>query len=163
MYFPTVRGQCLDGRELTIPFSLDGEFNILMVLFEPSHQFAVQSWLKPLKSLRLANERVRFFEVPTLAWLSSDDQRAQDSAIRDSVVLEDQLSLETVITLYVQKQAFCTMLDIPHEDDLYVFLIDSAGVVLWRTDGHASPEKVAMLTQLIDRASGDDLPGWAAS
>lgn len=160
MLFPTVRGQSLDGRLVTIPFSLAGEFNILLVLFEPSHQFAVQTWLKPLKSIRRQYQRVRFYEIPTLGIMPVEDQAAQDRILRQSVVLEDQLSLETVITIYVQKERFEGLLDIPHEDNLYVFLVDNAGVVLWRTEGNANPRKVEELKALLDRMTTLDDPWW---
>lgn len=160
MFFPTVRGQSLDGRLVTIPFSLAGEFNVLLVLFDPTHQFAVQTWLKPLKTIRRQYQRVRFYEIPTLAIMPPDDQVAQDRIVKQSVVLEDQLSLETVITIYVQKERFEGLLDIPHEDNLYVFLIDNAGEVLWRTEGNANPNKVSELVTLLDRCTMLDDPWW---
>jgi len=160
VYFPTARGHNLDGRSLIIPSSLDGEFNILLVLFNPTHQFAVQSWLKYLKLIRQKYERVRFYEVPTLQSMSPEDQAEQDGNLRTSFVLEDQLSLETVVTLYVDKEHFCQFLDIPHEDDLYLFLVDTSGVVLWRCEGHASTTKVSELSQLLDSVTRIDLPGW---
>jgi hypothetical protein len=100
VFFPTVRGQSLDGRMVTIPFSLAGEFNILLVLFAPTHQFAVQTWLKPLKTIRRQYQRVRFYEVPTLGIMPPDDQVAQDRIVKQSVVLEDQLSLEQLICVF---------------------------------------------------------------
>lgn len=160
MFFPTVRGQSLDGRLVTIPFSLAGEFNILLVLFAPTHQFAVQTWLKPLKTIRRQYQRVRFYEIPTLGIMPPDDQAAQDRIVKQSVVLEDQLSLETVITIYVQKELFECLLDIPHEDNLYVFLIDNAGEVLWRTEGNANPNKVTELVTMLDRCTVLDDPWW---
>lgn len=160
MFFPTVRGQSLDGRTVTIPFSLAGEFNVLLVLFDPTHQFAVQTWLKPLKTIRGQYTRVRFYEVPTLGIMPPDDQAEQDKIVKQSVVLEDQLSLETVVTIYVQKERFECLLDIPHEDDLYVFLIDNAGEVLWRTEGNASPDKVNELVTLLDHCTALDDPWW---
>lgn len=160
MFFPTVRGQSLDGRSVTIPYSLAGEFNVLLVLFEPTHQFAVQTWLKPLKNIRKQYKRVRFYEVPTLGIMSPEDQAAQDRILKQSVVLEDQLSLETVVTIYVQKERFEGLLDIPHEDNLYVFLVDTAGVVLWRTEGNANPHKVNELTALLDNMTPLDEPWW---
>lgn len=160
MFFPTVRGQSLDGRLVTIPFSLAGEFNVLLVLFDPTHQFAVQTWLKPLKTIRRQYKRVRFYEVPTLGIMPAEDQVAQDRILKQSVVLEDQLSLETVITIYVQKERFEGLLDIPHEDNLYVFLIDNAGEVLWRTEGNANPQKVEELISLLDNCTALDNPWW---
>lgn len=160
MFFPTVRGQSLDGRSVTIPFSLAGEFNVLLVLFEPTHQFAVQTWLKPLKAIRRQYKRVRFYEIPTLGIMTPEDQAAQDHILRQSVVLEDQLSLETVVTIYVEKERFEGLLDIPHEDNLYVFLVDCAGVVLWRTEGNANPEKIERLTSLLDDVTPLDDPWW---
>ena len=160
MFFPTVRGQSLDGRLVTIPFALAGEFNILLVLFEPTHQFAIQTWIKPLKAIRRQYQRVRFYEVPTLGVMNADDQAAQDRILKQSVVLEDQLSLETVVTIYVEKERFARLLDIPHEDNLYVFLVDCAGVILWRTDGNANPQKLEELTTLLDSVTPLDEPWW---
>jgi hypothetical protein len=160
MYFPTTHGQSLDGRSLTIPFTLEGEFNILLVLFNPTHQFAVQTWLKYLKLMRQKYARVRFYEVPTLQTMSLEDQAAQDDTLRTSFVLEDQLSLETVITLYVDKPLFREHLGILDEDELYLFLIDSSGVILWRCEGTASVLKADELGKMLDSVATPDLPDW---
>ncbi|NOG49941.1 MAG: hypothetical protein HND48_11265 [Chloroflexi bacterium] len=112
------------------------------------------------KRIRQQYERVKFYEIPTLEVLPPSDQQLQDQNLRESFVIEDELSLETVVTIYVRKQQFCTMLDIPHEDNLYVFLVDNAGVVLWRTEGTASVEKVDELTRLLDSVISTDIPWW---
>ena len=45
------------------------------------------------------------------------------------------------ITLYVDKPAFRRALELPHEEDIYVLLVDREGKVFWRAEGAFAPEK----------------------
>ena len=48
---------------------------------------------------------------------------------------------ERTITLYLDKDEFRQALQLPHEDDIYVLLLDRQGQVLWRAEGAFTPEK----------------------
>jgi predicted transcriptional regulator len=53
------------------------------------------------------------------------------------------------ITLYVDKAAFRQALELPHEEDIYVLLVDREGNVLWRAEGAFTPEKGESLAAVL--------------
>jgi hypothetical protein len=57
---------------------------------------------------------------------------------------------ERVITLYVDKEAFKTALNLPtSEDTIYLLLVDRRGRVLWRGEGSYSDMTAASLRRAI--------------
>ena len=65
--------------------------------------------------------------------------------------IPDQTARERTITLYLNKETFKSALDIPSEDDIYLFLVNRDGEILWRTTGAFSNEKANSLTQFIEQ------------
>lgn len=154
MYFPTVSGTSLAGREFTLPFSLDGEFNIVILAFEPVHQLLLQSWLPSLENLRLKYERLAYYQLPTL-WAYSDEQRhIIDIGMRQAI--PNPRLHDRVIPLYVQKDQLREVLELPNESTIYILLIDREGEILWRADGVITPEKLESLTRLLDQVHDRD-------
>ena len=51
---------------------------------------------------------------------------------------------QKTITLYIDKEEFQQALDIPHEDTIWVLVLDRQGNVLWCTEGAYSQEKVML-------------------
>ena len=57
---------------------------------------------------------------------------------------------ERTITLYLEKTDFRAALGMPHEQSIYVLLLDSAGKVLWKTEGDFTPAKGEALKTAIE-------------
>jgi len=154
MIFPTVSGTALSGQLHTLPFSLRGEFNIVVLAFEVVHQLLVQTWMSALEDLQDLYPRLAFYEVPTL-WPYSEEQRLIiDMGMRQAVanpLLEDH-----VIPLYVDKGLFRQLLDLPTENTIYLLLIDREGEVFWRTTGELTQEKLESLIRTLDRVFDAD-------
>ena len=60
---------------------------------------------------------------------------------------------QKTITLYIDKEEFQQALDIPHEDTIWVLVLDRQGNVLWRTEGAYSQEKGEALLNTIQEHS----------
>ena len=63
--------------------------------------------------------------------------------------IPDQTARERTVTLYLDKQAFKSALDISSEDDIYIFLVDRNGNIYWQTRGEYTQEKGIELRQSI--------------
>jgi hypothetical protein len=147
MIFPTVFGSNLSGQEYTVPYGLEGEFNVLLVAFEPSHQFQLQSWMPSLERLHDQYPRLWYYQLPTL-WSYGDEQRSMiDAGMRRAITDPD--AREIVITLYLDKTVFADLLGFTSEDVIYVLLVDREGEILWRTEGMCTVAKRDELEQTL--------------
>jgi hypothetical protein len=149
MNFPTVSGATLSGREFTIPYGLEGEYNLVMIAFEPAQQFLLRTWLPFLAQMTEQYESFRYYELPTLGNLNEDQRMFIDQGMRRSI--NDPAIWDIVITLYLDKNTFRKVLDMRGESTIYLFLIDHEGVILWRSEGIATQLKKDDLTRTLQK------------
>lgn len=149
MNFPTVSGTTLSGREFTIPYGLEGEYNLVMIAFEPAQQFLLRTWLPFLAQMGEQYESFRYYELPTLGNLNEDQRMFIDQGMRRSI--NDPAIWDIVITLYLDKNTFRKVLDMRGESTIYLFLIDHEGVILWRSEGIATQLKKDDLTRTLQK------------
>ena len=64
--------------------------------------------------------------------------------------IPDPVARERTITLYLDKDEFRQALQLPHEDHIYVLLLDHQGQVLWRAEGAFTPEKGGSLKTRLE-------------
>jgi hypothetical protein len=82
---------------------------------------------------------VRYYELPVIQRLNVLARTFINEGMRSGI--PDRLARARTITLYLDKVAFRRALELPHEDDIYVLLVDRQGQVLWRSGGAFTPEK----------------------
>jgi len=66
--------------------------------------------------------------------------------------IPNKATRERTITLYLDKNTFRQALDIPNEKNMWVFLFDKSGQVLWRIEGAYTKEKGEALKAAIIRS-----------
>ena len=67
--------------------------------------------------------------------IETNDETAYFLKLRSGVFAE------TAVTLYLDKAAFRRALDIPHEQEVWLYLFDKAGALVWRMAGAYAAEK----------------------
>ena len=131
--FPAVRASNLNGRPFDLPGDFEGERNLVILAFQREQQALVDSWSPAIANLLARYADLRFYELPTIrrgnplfrAWL--------DGAMRGGIA--DRQARDHTITLYLDKAAFREALGLPHEDTIYLLVLDRGGHVLWRGQG----------------------------
>jgi hypothetical protein len=63
--------------------------------------------------------------------------------------IPDPIARDRTITLYLDKGAFRQALELPHEDNIYVLLVDREGTVVWRASGAFTTDKGESLERAI--------------
>lgn len=148
MQFPTVAGYNLLRRKLNLPQDLEGDLNLVLIAFQQWQQGQVDTWIPSAKELEQVYPQLRYYELPTIQQRNALAQTFINEGMRAGI--PDPVARERTITLYLDKVAFRRALALPHEDDIYVLLLDRQGRVLWRAEGVFSPEKAQSLTQAIE-------------
>ena len=139
MRFPIVTGANLLRRKVTLPADLEGELNILLIAFQRWQQSVIDTWVPFARQLEETNEGISYYELPVIQRMNVLARTFINEGMRAGI--PDPVARERTITLYVDKVAFRTALELPDEADIYVLLVDRGGNVLWREVGAFSPEK----------------------
>lgn len=131
--FPAVRASNLNGRPFSLPGDFEGARNLVILAFQRDQQALVDSWSPAIANLLAHYADLRFYELPIIrrgnrifrAWL--------DGAMRGGIA--DRQARDHTITLYLDKAAFRQALNLPHEETIYILVLDRGGHVLWRGKG----------------------------
>jgi len=139
MQFPTVSGSNLQRKKLTLPQDFQGELNLVLIAFQRWQQSQVDAWIPFARQLEETHPALRYYELPTIQRLNALARTVVNEGMRAGI--PDPVARERTITLYLDKKTFRQALQFPHEDDIYVLLLDRQGQVLWRAEGGFTAEK----------------------
>jgi ATP10 protein len=145
--FPEVTGSNLEGRKYQLPNDLEGELNIVALVFFGNHQSWVNSWVSTASRLTQANPKLHFYEIPTLTNDNKPFKGLIDGIMHSGI--PDKTAREATITLYLDRVKFLKTAGLPHDRTIYVLLVDRQGKIYWRGDGVFTPELGAALEQAI--------------
>ncbi len=147
LVFPSVSASNLDGRSFDLPQDLEGELNLVIVVFRREHQGLIDGWVPHLNSLVGEEKGLAFYELPVIHSSYSMFRRWIDGGMRAGI--SDEGARKRTITLYVDKRALKRRLEIPDEDAIYLFLIDRNGRVAWRWEGGFTEQKLVSLEEAL--------------
>jgi hypothetical protein len=146
-HFPVVSGFNLNRQEFEFPPDFDGEINLVIVPFQQYQQTIVNTWIPFAQEVEATFPGFVYYELPTIYEMPILSRTFINEGMRAGI--PDQTARERTITLYLDKANFKSALDIPNEDDIFLFLVDRAGEILWRTNGEYTSEKADDLLQLM--------------
>jgi len=147
MQFPVVTSANLSRRGFTLPADFEGDVNVLLIAFQRWHQRVVDTWIPFVRHLEQAHDDVRYYELPVIQRMNVLGRTFINEGMRAGI--PDRVARARTITLYVDKAAFRQALGLPHEEDIYVLLVDREGNVLWRAEGAFTPEKGESLAAVL--------------
>jgi hypothetical protein len=133
MLFPTVSGQDLLRRKVTLPPGLEGELNLVLVAFQRWHQDLIDGWLPAIAQIEAGHPGLRHYELPVLPHMGLLSRTFINEGMRAGI--PDHGTRASTITLYVDKAQFMKALELPGDHTIYVFLLDRGGNILWRAAG----------------------------
>jgi hypothetical protein len=145
--FPILRASNLNGRALHLPADFEGERNLVVVAFQRDQQALVDAWQPAIDELLGRYPDLRFYELPTISRGNPLFRAWLDGAMRSGI--PDRQARERTITLYLDKPEFRGALGLPHEDTIYLLLLDRAGQVVWRGEGAYTPRLADELNEVL--------------
>ena len=150
-HFPVISGFNLNRQEFEFPRDFEGDLNLVMVAFQQNQQLTVNTWIPFAQELEGTLSNFIYYELPTISDRSVLSRTFINEGMRAGI--PDQTARERTITLYLNKGEFRSALDIPNEQDIYLFLVDRYGNVLWRSSGEYSEAKASGLIGIIEAQS----------
>jgi hypothetical protein len=151
MKLPRVTGSNLARKKLVFPDDFAGEINLVFIAFLRQHQDAIDNWVPFVEQLAQEYPGLQYYEFPTLPRRGFIYRTFLNEGMRAGIPSE--ATRARTITLYLDKSAFRRALDIEGEQNMWVYLFDKSGAVLWRTEGSFTAEKGEALRAELDQTS----------
>jgi hypothetical protein len=152
-HFPLVSGYNLNRQEFEFPRDFDGKVNLVIIPFKQYQQTIVNTWIPTAQGIEASFPGFIYYELPTIYEMPVLSRTFINEGMRAGI--PDETARQRTITLYLDKEAFKAALDISTEDDVYLFLVDREGEILWRATGEYSPEKANDLLQFIQELNSN--------
>lgn len=146
-HFPVVSGFNLNRQEFEFPRDFGAELNLVVVPFQQWQQRTVNTWVPYLQDLEDEFPNFIYYELPTIYEMPVISRTFINEGMRAGI--PDETARERTITLYLDKNKFKSALNIASEDDIYLFLVNRQGDILWQGGGEYTPEKAKALFGFI--------------
>lgn len=153
--FPVVSGYNLNRQELEFPQDFNNDLNLIIIAFQQYQQRIVNTWLPFAQEVEANFPEFIYYELPTINEMPSFSRTFINEGMRAGI--PDQTARERTITLYINKDAFKSTLNIPDENNIYIYLVERDGNILWSAAGEYSEEKGGELIQVIKDHTEPDL------
>jgi hypothetical protein len=154
--FPRLGTRDLDGREVTLPAGLPGEWNVVILAFQRRQQELVDSWVPWLQERAAATPWLRFAELPAIGLQWQPARPLIDGGM--AAAIRDQQTRRRTLTVYTDLRRVTAPLGISDRNTIWLFLVDRAGRVRWRGSGGWDPPTAGGLAAALAA-----LPGQAAA
>ena len=115
------------------------------------HQDLIDEWVPFVEQLVQENPEIHYYEIPTLPPKGIIYRTFLNEGMRAGI--PDPATQVRTITLYLDKSAFRKALDIDNEQNVWVYLFDKSGNVLWRTEGKFTKDKSEALLSALNQIS----------
>jgi hypothetical protein len=139
MQLPNVSGYNLERQKMNFPADFSGAINLAFIPFQRWHQEIIDGWVPFVVGLSQGWPQLSYYEFPTLSRGNFLYRLMLNEGMRAGIPSQDTRA--RTITLYLDKAAFRRALDIPHEQEVWLYLFDKTGAAVWRAAGAYTPEK----------------------
>ena len=131
MKLPTVKGSNLKRQKMIFPDNFAGEINLVFIAFLRRHQDLIDEWVPFVEQLAQENPDFRYYEFPTLPRKGPIYRTFLNEGMRAGI--PNDATRARTVTLYIDKRTFREVLDIDNEQNIWLYLFDKSGNVIWRT------------------------------
>ena len=104
--FPQLGARDLDGREVTRPAGLPGEWNVVIIAFQRQQQERVDSWCPGWRSGQPRRRGLRFAEVPAIGLQWQPARPVIDGGM--AAAIRDQQTRRRTLTVYTDLRRVTT-------------------------------------------------------
>jgi len=154
--FPTVSGESLNKRAISIPADLDAPFNLLLVAFYQRQQAEVDTWIPTARQIIADHANVEFYELPTISGGWGLMRGWVDGGMRSGI--PDFGARERTVTVYTDTEKFRSLAGIDDPEKIWVGIVDRQGRVYWSARGPASEAMLAELREAVRAVASPAAP-----
>jgi len=149
MRLPKVKGSNLARQKMVFPDDFAGEINLVFIAFLRRHKDDIDEWVPFVEQVAQDFPGLQYYEFPTLPNKGFIYSTFLNEGMRAGI--PNEATRKRTITLYLEKSAFKKALEINDEQNMWVYVFENSGEVLWRTDGRITKEKSKALRDLLSQ------------
>jgi hypothetical protein len=149
MKLPVVKGSNLKRQKMTFPDDFAGAINLVFIAFLRRHQDLIDEWVPFVEQLAQNIPDFHYYEFPTLPRRGPLYRIFLNEGMRAGI--PNDATRARTITLYLDKHDFRKALDIEDEQNIWLYLFDKSGNVLWREAGSFTEGKGEALLNAINQ------------
>ena len=149
MKLPVVKGSNLKRQKMTFPDDFAGAINLVFIAFLRRHQDLIDEWVPFVEQLAQNSPDFHYYEFPTLSRRGPLYRIFLNEGMRAGI--PNDATRARTITLYLDKHDFRKALDIEDEQNIWLYLFDKTGNVLWREAGSFTKEKGEALLDAVNQ------------
>jgi len=144
--FPEIRGMALNNIPFTIPNDLRSKLNILILPCEKSNKLNLERWISFMKTLISDIHFLDYYQINIYNKRLKVLRRYMSRRARRSIL---NRNIDKIINFYYDLNIFKNSLNLESYKNVYIFLINQEGDILWRTEGIYDLDKAQLLKQKI--------------
>ena len=138
--FPEVSGVSLTGQNVILPQAAFGKVTLIAVALKRDSIPQLDPWLKAYDGAFGKNESYAFYKIPMMR---SAFAKQISSMINGKMKNDNPKELhDKIITYYGPVEDYVKNLGIPDEEKGYAFIIDSKGVIQWKSSCAAGEDAI---------------------
>jgi hypothetical protein len=127
--FPSITGESLEQKEVSIPSDFQGEKTLLLIGYKQDSQFDIDRWLI---GLDMTNTNVNVYEIPTIAGMVPRMFSTMiDNGMRAGIPKD---LWKGVITVYNDGEKVQAFTGNENPNSARVILLDENGIILYMYD-----------------------------
>lgn len=136
--FPKMEAKSLRKEKITFPDDLNGEVNILTIVFQQQAQLIVDTWAEIILEEYEPLANITYHEIPMISGLYIPIAWQVDNWMRAGI---PESYHDNTTTFYGNRRPYIKALEMDQMDSCYVFILDQAGNIRFRTEGRRDPAK----------------------
>ena len=150
--FPDLTAETLSRQKVTFPGDLNGDANILILVFKQNAQRLVNTWADIILPELDPQPNITYHEVPMISTLYKPIGWQIDNWMRGGIPNEFH---DNTATYYGDRSAYFKALDMPKRGSCYVFVLDSEGIIRYRYEGPRTSEAEEEFRAVVQQLAGE--------
>ena len=142
---PVITGSTLSGKQLTLPAAAEGHLAILCIGFSRAGGDQVRGWATRLSK----DANIKAAGVYQIAELAAAPRFVRGMIVHGMKGGVPAAEQDHFLVLYENEKELKQAVDFASSDDAYILLLDTKGVLQWKTHGAVTEQAVAELTSHI--------------
>lgn len=149
LVMPGVSGLDANSDTVTFPEQFEADYHLVVMPFDRDQQVLAVTWLPLFQEIAAEYDNLQYWSIAALPELNAGLRFLVISGI--SIGISDDTVRPQVTALFMEEQQlFMDVLEIDSTDVIQSFIMDSDGVVYYRSTGEYSEEKGAEFRNAVD-------------
>lgn len=153
LVMPAVSGNNLDGVTVSYPEAFTGELNLVVMPFDRDQQVGAAQWVPLFQELAGNADNLDYASIAALPDLNPAI-RALVVGGMSAAVARQEVRDRTVILFLEDQTTFLDALDVPDDEQMWVFILNGSGEVLYQQAGNFSDANAAAFREALAGLQG---------